>query len=58
MTKPNTVVRTKFSVRYCGACNGRIGLEDKFCRHCGEKIDWGEYLSYARERKERREKDA
>ena len=24
----------------CGACNGAIDLNDKYCRHCGVEVKW------------------
>ena len=26
----------------CGECHGSIGTSDKYCRHCGRLIVWGE----------------
>ena len=25
----------------CGDCHGIVDSLDKYCRHCGRKIDWG-----------------
>ena len=25
----------------CGDCHGIVDTKDKYCRHCGRKIDWG-----------------
>lgn len=39
--KPN-----RFDGYFCGNCNGRLARQtdliyQKYCHHCGQKIDWG-----------------
>ena len=28
----------------CGECHGQVDHRDSFCRHCGQKLDWGPSL--------------
>lgn len=52
--KPKTVKETEYSFYCdCPTCGGRLisnvdgewcaGSFDRFCRMCGQKIDWGEH---------------
>lgn len=27
----------------CGGCKGSVDLRDKYCRHCGAQLRWGDH---------------
>ena len=56
--KPKTVKETEYSFYCdCPTCGGRLisnvdgewcaGSFDRFCRMCGQKIDWSEYCGWS-----------
>lgn len=56
--KPKTVKETEYSFYCdCPTCGGRLisnvdgewcaGTFDRFCRMCGQKIDWSEYCGWS-----------
>lgn len=36
----NKIFKNEIKGKTCSICHEHIAKEDKFCRHCGQKIDW------------------